>query len=75
MGIDKIRAKRRIFRIPEATIFTAAIFGGSIGAWLGVYVFDHKSRHWYFTYGLPLILLLQVIGVLALFYYIEPSVL
>ena len=73
MGLDKRNARKRGFRIPEATLFASAIFGGSIGAWLGMYSFRHKTQHWYFTYGLPLILALQVIGISTLLYYFEPT--
>ena len=59
MGIDKYRAKKRSFRIPEATLFIVAIIGGSIGSIIGMYAFRHKTRHWYFVYGMPFILLLQ----------------
>ena len=61
MGIDKYRAKKRSFRIPEATLFIVAIIGGSIGSIIGMYTFRHKTRHWYFVYGMPFILLLQII--------------
>lgn len=74
MGIDKQRAKKRGFRIPEATLFTAAIFGGSIGAWIGMYLFRHKTQHWYFVYGLPMILTLQIIAISALLFYYEPTI-
>ena len=61
MGIDKYRAKKRSFRIPGATLFIVAIIGGSIGSIIGMYAFRHKTRHWYFVYGMPFILLLQII--------------
>ena len=61
MGIDKYRAKKRSFRIPEATLFIVAIIGGSIGSIIGMYAFRHKTRQWYFVYGMPFILLLQII--------------
>ena len=61
MGIDKYRAKKRSFRIPEATLFIVAIIGGSIGSIIGMYAFRHKTRHWYFVYGMPFVLLLQII--------------
>ena len=61
MGIDKYKAKKRSFRIPEATLFIVAIIGGSIGSIIGMYAFRHKTRHWYFVYGMPFILLLQII--------------
>ena len=60
MGIDKRKAIKHAFRIPEATLFLFAIMGGSIGAILGMYTFRHKTRHWYFVYGIPAILLLQI---------------
>lgn len=61
MGIDKRRARKHAFRIPEATLFTVAVIGGSAGTILGMYFFHHKTRHWYFVYGLPLILIIQII--------------
>lgn len=60
MGIDKWKAKKQAFRIPEATLFTIAIIGGSIGSILGMFTFHHKTRHWYFLYGMPAILILQI---------------
>ena len=66
MGIDKYKAKKRAFRIPEATLFIVAIIGGSIGSILGMHIFRHKTRHWYFVYGMPVILVLQIILVAAL---------
>ncbi len=65
MGIDKSRAKKRGFRIPEATLFVVAIIGGSIGTIIGMFTFRHKTRHWYFLYGLPVILLIQIALVVA----------
>ncbi len=65
MGIDKSRAKKRGFRIPEATLFVVAIIGGSIGTIIGMFTFRHKTRHWYFLYGLPAILLIQIALVIA----------
>ena len=66
MYSDKLRSKKRAFRIPEATLFATAIIGGSIGCIAGMYVFRHKTRHWHFVYGMPLILILQIIGIIAL---------
>lgn len=60
MGIDKHKATKHAFRIPEATLFTVAIIGGSIGSIIGMYFFRHKTRHWYFVYGMPAILILQI---------------
>lgn len=59
MGIDKRRAKKHLWRIPEKKLFLAAILGGSVGALLGMYTFHHKTRHWYFVVGIPAILILQ----------------
>ena len=66
MGIDKRRARKNAFRIPEATLFSVAIVGGSIGSILGMIIFRHKTRHWYFTVGIPLILILQFLLVAIL---------
>ena len=59
MGIDKNRAKRHAWRIPEKTLFLCAILGGSLGTTAGMYFFHHKTKHWYFKYGMPAILILQ----------------
>ena len=59
MGFDKYKAKKGLWRIPEKNLFLIAILGGSAGAVVGMYLFHHKTRHWYFRYGLPAILLLQ----------------
>lgn len=59
MGVDKYKAKKHLFRISEKTLFLYAILGGSIGAILGMYFFHHKTRHWYFVWGMPLILFMQ----------------
>lgn len=66
MGIDKRKAQKRAFRIPEATLFVLAIIGGSLGSVIGMHLFHHKTRHWYFLYGMPVILALQVILILAI---------
>ena len=61
MGVDKRRAKRGAWRIPERTLFLPAILGGSPGAILGMQVFRHKTRHRQFMIGMPLILLVQMV--------------
>uniref|UniRef100_UPI0040569712 DUF1294 domain-containing protein n=1 Tax=Agathobacter sp. TaxID=2021311 RepID=UPI0040569712 len=61
MSLDKERAKRKAWRIPEKTLFMIALLGGSIGAWAGMYAFRHKTRHWYFKFGMPMILLVQAV--------------
>ena len=59
-GIDKSRAKRGVWRVPERTLFLLPLLGGSIGALLGMRIFRHKTKHWYFVWGIPTILLAQI---------------
>lgn len=59
-GIDKLKAKKGKWRIPEASLLLLAIIGGSIGAWCGVKVWHHKTRHKKFKYGIPLIVAIQI---------------
>ena len=60
MGADKHKARKGAWRIPEATLFFLALAGGALGATLGMHVFHHKTKHWYFRWGLPLILAAQI---------------
>ncbi len=60
-GIDKHRAKTNRFRISEASLILFAVFFGSIGALLGMYVFHHKTAKVKFYVGIPAILILQII--------------
>lgn len=62
MWTDKKRARKNAWRIPEKTLFLVSLLGGSIGTWAGMYLFRHKTRHWYFVVGMPFILLLQCIA-------------
>ena len=66
MGIDKRKAIRKQYRIPEKTLFFLALLGGSIGSILGMRVFRHKTKHLSFCVGMPAILILQ----LAVAYFI-----
>ena len=66
MGVDKAKARQGRWRIPEKTLFLSAILGGSVGAMLGMSLFRHKTQHRSFRLGMPLILALQVLGLLAL---------
>ena len=59
-GIDKLKAKKGNWRIPEATLLLLAIVGGSIGAWTGMKVWHHKTMHKKFKYGVPMILIVQI---------------
>ena len=60
-GVDKWKARREKWRIPEDTLIWLAIAGGSIGALLGMYLFRHKTQHKQFTLGIPAIILVQAI--------------
>ena len=59
-GADKRRAKKGKRRVPEKTLFLLAVIGGSVGALAGMYAFRHKTRHWYFVWGIPAILAAQM---------------
>lgn len=67
MGIDKKRAIRGAFRISEASLFFTALIGGSLGCIMGMEHFRHKTKHWYFKYGMPVIFLLQILILLYCF--------
>ena len=72
MLVDKFKARRNLWRIPEATLMVSAAIGGSIGALLGMYTVRHKTQHPKFTIGIPVILALQVVAavvLLSLFYF------
>ena len=60
MLVDKLKAKKNRWRIPERTLFGSALLGGSIGALLGMYTFRHKTKHLSFSLGMPAILIAQV---------------
>ena len=59
-GIDKYKAKKGRWRISEATLLLMAVIGGSIGAWVGMRIWHHKTMHKKFKYGIPIIIILQV---------------
>ena len=65
MGIDKRKAKKGAFRIPEASLFLSALLGGSIGSTAVMLVFHHKTNHWYFQAFMPLITLFQATALLT----------
>lgn len=67
MGNDKRKAKKHAFRTPESVLFTQAIMGGSIGSIAGMYIFRHKTKHWYFVLFMPLILIVQIGLVVAIY--------
>ncbi len=69
MGIDKAKAKSGAWRIPEKTLFLVTALFGGLGGTLGMNVFRHKTKHWYFKFGFPALLVIQL-AVLAL---VSPS--
>ena len=69
MGIDKQKARKHAFRIPESTLFFLAFIGGAIGSIAGMYLFHHKTRHLTFVLGMPLILILHILAGLWYHYY------
>lgn len=60
MTVDKYKAKKNLWRIPESTLMTVALIGGSIGSLVGMYTVRHKTKHLKFTVGIPVILVLQI---------------
>ena len=66
-GIDKWKAKRSKWRISEATLLVVAVLGGSIGAWLGMKTWHHKTLHKKFRFGVPLILTAQILLLIYIF--------
>ena len=71
MGIDKQKARHKKWRIPEKTLFLAAILGGSIGSILGMQIFRHKTRHTAFVIGMPCILIIQIILAILFLHYLS----
>lgn len=71
MLIDKQKAKKKKWRIPEATLMGSAAIGGSIGALAGMYTFRHKTKHPKFTIGVPVILVLQLILAVAVIWLLN----
>ncbi|MBR0305230.1 MAG: DUF1294 domain-containing protein [Lachnospiraceae bacterium] len=70
-GIDKRKAMKDQWRIPEKTLLLAALIGGSFGAFVGMQVFHHKTKHWKFILGVPACMILHVgLGVLYWWYFL-----
>ncbi len=67
MAADKQKAKKGKWRTPEATLFIIALLGGALGSVIGMQVFRHKTKHWYFALFMPLILVAQIALVAFLF--------
>ena len=70
MYMDKRKAIKKKYRIPERTLFGIAIIGGSLGSYIGMRMFRHKTKHWYFAYGIPFIYAIQII---VLYFVLESS--
>ena len=70
MGIDKKRAKKHKWRIPETRLFASALMGGGLGALTGMYFFRHKTKHWYFVVGMPLIMILNFVIIYTAIVYL-----
>ena len=60
MGIDKRRAKKGVWRLSEKALFLPVVLFGALGGVMGMNVFHHKTKHWYFRWGFPLLLLVQL---------------
>ena len=65
-GLDKHKAQKDQWRISEKTLLGIAVIGGSAGAIAGMFFFRHKTKHWYFRYGLPVMLILQIIAAIMI---------
>ena len=61
MFLDKQKAKGGKCRIPEKTLFLFVLIGGSLGTTIGMHAFHHKTKHWYFKFGMPLIFIIQLV--------------
>lgn len=60
MGVDKQKAKKGQWRIPERTLWTLALIGGALGGWIGMRVFRHKTKHRSFIIGMPLLIIVNI---------------
>ncbi len=69
MGVDKWKAKHNSWRIPENTLFLFTFLGGGIGTIIGMYTFRHKTKKWYFTIGMPIIVILEIALVVMIYCY------
>lgn len=65
MAVDKRKAKKEAYRIPEASLFASALLGGALGSCAGMLIFHHKTNHWYFQVFMPLIAILYFAAALV----------
>ncbi len=72
MAIDKMKAKQGSWRIPEATLFLIALLFGGVGSTLGMFVMRHKTKHWYFRLGFPLLAIVSIAAFVFLFKTLAP---
>ena len=70
MGIDKRRARRGKWRISEKALFLLALLGGAICGTAGMFIFRHKTKHWYFKFGFPILAVLQIAACLYFMIFI-----
>lgn len=61
MGFDKLKAKNKAWRVPEINFFIIALFGGALGVFLGMQTFRHKTRHFSFVFGIPVLFVLNIL--------------
>ena len=71
MLTDKYKARKNLWRIPEAALFTAALLGGSLGSLAGMYLVRHKTKHLKFTLGVPVILVVQIAAAIWLYPFMK----
>lgn len=71
MKVDKEKAKRKAWRIPEKTLFTIALLSGSLGIALGMKLFRHKTKHKSFVIGIPVIMILQIVSFIGIGYLLS----
>ena len=64
MGVDKYKAKKDLWRIPEATLMTICLLGGGIGTIAGMYIFRHKTQKIAFVIGFPAITILEIVAII-----------
>ena len=69
MGLDKWKAQKNRWRLSEKLLFTLALIGGATGGWIGMKVFHHKTKHWYFKYGFPILSILQIAACIYYMYF------
>ena len=70
-GADKHKARAHKWRIPEKTLLGLSLLGGFAGGFLGMEFFRHKTKHWYFKYGFPIITIIEFIAVVYLINFIN----